>query len=852
MANIRYQSTFKNIDNIEYRISIVDTSYSGSVISNFEVSADLFTLDYDSGEDNYNPLVSSQLTINFQLFNNPQRNDTTLFSFLKSMVQQNTQLYYIKIEEDLGSGFFDYWIGNIVQNQSSYANAPIESGIEFQVIANDFGFLENKPFEQLSEFTPTAINLTTDIITYAAHGFVDGQVVKFLNVGTLGNVKVATNYFVYIVGANEFQICSSYENATADTPIVINLTGSTTTLPTMAYTDFGNYTLNGCLQLVNNFQGFGTDKFDFWNNINWFENSLTGIPNLNVLREIDTLLYNFYDFSDATNNINFIDIFKNIASLFGARLIQSNGKYYLIQLQNYTASTSTFRNASTSATINTRKAVNNTVGVSALKLLAGSIYSWVRPYSKIVDKQPNNKIITTYSGTISNLNFFARKTLNNIYGGFGNRVRVDTKSILETENAFYSPNFVTVTDFSNKNHYFECTYITGGITYYLGKTSGVLTWGTTFNFFYINFDISADDRGEWNSSFVTPELPNAGVVGVFNYKSVANLESASLGVPDRTLSNMNATITFLPRGFEGEEIFYNASLSPQPFDAISKELPELLLWDTYVTTGKGTMTISATGLATNSWQIGSASTNQYPIHELIVRNALALNYRAKQLIEGTIRGNYYPHELLTYDSIQWAIKRATYTAGSNQWNGEWFELTYNDSDIATAQNTANNGDNQNGQSSIVKFSNTGDIYDYIKQTDSNLKSLARAVNEVGNGLNSEIATRGNNDNNIYKYIDFLLTVVPFVARTASTYYKDDVITDLAVDSITKDVKPNDVLIIVNLVTGLTYKVTAAANANIGETSIPIDSFTFTSDMIDTCLVLFKMQRDADHHLEIVH
>lgn len=861
MANIRYQSTFKNIDGIEYRISIIDTSYSGSVISDFEVSDSLFELDYDSGDENYNPLVSSQLTINFQLFNNPQRNDTTLFNFLKAMVQQNTQLYYVKIEQNVGSGFVNYWIGNIVQNQSSYANASLVSGVEFQVIANDFGYLENKPFEQLVEFTPSAINLTTDIITHNSHGFVDGQVVKFLNVGTLTNVKLATNYFVYKINNNEFQICSSYENATADTPIIINLAGATTVLPTMAYTDFGEYTLNGCLLLANIFQGFGNDKFDFWNNINWFENSLTGIPNLNVLREINTLLSNFYDFSDSTNNINFIDIFKNIASLFGARLIQSKGRYYLIQLQNYTASTSVFRNASTSETISIRKSINNTYGTSDLKILAGSIYSWVRPYANIVLKQPRD-VINEFSYTdtpqynlfpgVSNL---VTVSINNVYGGLNSAFKVSLKTELRNPNAYYttlSAFLANYTDYTKKQHIYLITYTTGGTTYYLARVSGVLIWQTSFAVVEIDFNLTANDGGIYESLFTTPELPNSGVLGNLYVSANVYIETATGGAPTSVFAKDSLLVEFIPRGFTGKEIFHKAILSPQPFDAIARELPKLLLWDTSVRQGKGTMTIAATGNATNSWQVGTASSFATPIYELITRNALALNYRAKQNLEATIRGNYYPHELLTYDSIQWCLKRATYTAGSNQWKGEWFELTYNDSDIATAQNTANNGDNQNGKRGLVIPPTSGDIYDYMKRNNENIKYLASSIDFVNNSLNTEIAQRGNNDNNIYKYIDFLLPAIPFVARTAATYLTGDSVSSISVDLVTKDIKKDDVLTIVNLVTNITYEVVASSDTSVGSTSIPINEYTLVNDMLETCIILFKIERDTDHKLQIVH
>jgi hypothetical protein len=79
----------------------------------------------------------------------------------------------------------------------------------------------------------------------------------------------------------------------------------------------------------------------------------------------------------------------------------------------------------------------------------------------------------------------------------------------------------------------------------------------------------------------------------------------------------------------------------------------------------------------------------FNILELVVINAMAMNRSVKEIIACTIKGQYYPHQLLTYDSKQWHLKQATYNAQNNQWNGEWFELTYSETGISVAANTSN-------------------------------------------------------------------------------------------------------------------------------------------------------------------
>ena len=92
MGAIRYQTNGYSIDGIQYRISIYDKTYSGAIVSDFILDANFFELRYDSGADeNYSPIIGSELTLNIELFSNAVRNDSTLFTFLKNMIVQNSR-----------------------------------------------------------------------------------------------------------------------------------------------------------------------------------------------------------------------------------------------------------------------------------------------------------------------------------------------------------------------------------------------------------------------------------------------------------------------------------------------------------------------------------------------------------------------------------------------------------------------------------------------------------------------------------------------------------------------------------------------------------------------------------------
>lgn len=152
----------------------------------------------------------------------------------------------------------------------------------------------------------------------------------------------------------------------------------------------------------------------------------------------------------------------------------------------------------------------------------------------------------------------------------------------------------------------------------------------------------------------------------------------------------NMDCKFLENGNdENEKTTYRATISPKPFDPIEKQIEKMYLYDTEISKNKATMRVNyGTNPVTNNWIIGTASASTYNILELVVLNALAQNRAVKEIITATIKGNYYPHQLLTYDSKQWHLKQATYNAGSNQWNGEWWELQYDETNITTVANIA--------------------------------------------------------------------------------------------------------------------------------------------------------------------
>lgn len=638
MGAIRYQTSGFSIDGYEYRISIYDKTYSGAIVSDFILDSNFFELRYDSGADeNYSPIIGSELTLNIELFKSAARNDTTLFTFLKNMIAQNSQTYYIIIEEKVSGTYVNYWRGNVVQDQSTWNNDALEGGKSFKVTANDFAFLNELPFELLSTASP----------------------------------KVVAEY-----------------------PLRSMMNAALTKLG--IYDDFA-----------------GDILYYFLHNINWFETTipLLNRPNTDILYDILTNDSNFTELNEdeTQNTINYIEVLKTICIIFGCRLIQSNGRFWAIQMSNYANATSKFyqrgidNNNNTTVTVSPRVAVDNTSG--PLKILEGGSYAGIRPYFTVYAEKPrlNSLLIPENKKDLDNTNHMAstQKSIR-FTGGNNNKIEInfDTESNytgdIFIEDATYGkvrilPSFFTKT----QQKFILKIKNSAGTFYYLKNLGNTFTWTTTSSTVILNFPlIGLFFDGKLSGSLLTPVLPSFVFTEIYvenwsYFEGVYPIVAPGVPIAGDAYFKGKVSVLFLENGVAGDTTTYRATISPKPFDPTEKQIEKMYLYDNSNGSAKGLMNVNyGANPVTTNWIVGTGGGSTFSLLELVVLNALAQNRAVKEIITATIKGNYYPHQLLTYDSKQWHLKQCTYNAGSNQWNGEWWELQYDETNITTVANVA--------------------------------------------------------------------------------------------------------------------------------------------------------------------
>lgn len=117
------------------------------------------------------------------------------------------------------------------------------------VTVSDTNYITDNVYKVSSDqsvLTVSGATLASDTLTYTAHGYVTGDIIKFPTVGTVTGITTLLSYFVIRVDANTIKVATSFANAAAGTSI--DLGGATTTLPTMVRTDeYVNVRVEGTL-----------------------------------------------------------------------------------------------------------------------------------------------------------------------------------------------------------------------------------------------------------------------------------------------------------------------------------------------------------------------------------------------------------------------------------------------------------------------------------------------------------------------------------------------------------------------------------------------------------------------------
>jgi hypothetical protein len=453
------------------------------------------------------------------------------------------------------------------------------------------------------------------------------------------------------------------------------------------------------------------------NNMRWRDTKITHSTSTNYLNTLYVNQVAWYEFDqkEQTNKIPAVKALLDTTTVLGSRLVQSNGLFWFVQLENYVGSTVTFYNLSpqnaspSTSTVTPFATVDNSS--TDLVILGGASYEYYRPYSQaFIQKNIATNVLSTGTQLSSSKQtaYFGNGPLttgvllinNFISTGNGNKLCISGTIKLQSGQV-NNPSSILIKLFGLSLY----NSTTGQRTNFNGLNNTKLWNSTTGSSYNVQIFLPTNFNNTISFNIYTSELPSAvsqddridfsGIsVDITGFKTTSPFNTIT--VSSALMDSQTSTLYFLERGVFTNEIYYISSVNPPYFDAKKLEISnDLKTVDSEFGSGFGTLYANsiAAGNQTSNWVKTSSNLNSRALYDMVTTNALILHGKILQKLKGTIKGTYEANQLLSYDGLKWVLVSAEQDLALDEWNGEWLELTFASSTIDSAIN--NNGTTTN-------------------------------------------------------------------------------------------------------------------------------------------------------------
>ena len=635
MANPKLFSEFRSNYGHFYLIEIWDENYTGNDPDQFNVTGEGFQLNYSGQTDNiYSPIIGSSVSFGMYVQNSATN------AFLNNIKQYQQDRYFVKIWK----GEFSGEDANTWYNTSKVSDDGLVMSFspdEEQVVYLDFhwgGYIVQDIIEIEDTSQPYVLNIQAT----------DG-------ISKLADTLCGTSFFR--------QFTNQFINA-LDQVGVLGIYGSE----------------HPVLAVV----------------CDWWAQEMTYNANNNPLDELfaDFHAFDTIDEDGIITGKTWMEVLEQMCYLFGLRLYYSKGQYRLEQLFTREASSMyehRYKKDKTkidSESVSYNKTINQT---SNKARLAGNIFNFlpaVNNISVVVNKEPkaiNGVVSDEDAQPTTEVGFIASTPSNQIFFGFHHVGQVTINQPVGSAKIYMKLRLnVELYDFNNN------------VTYYLkrtftGMTPGAISWTTTQSgsgYEIIIGPLQEFDRDELlvtgNTSVVTPNVPEDGDVS-FDWEFV---EFVNKSGATHTLNAANQygwqmeTRNLTTTNGEGitNETIRTRAISPNTNikSNLSYELPEMNLFTGNGERGSLVKQYNVGSLLIKvpytNWREGNSGT-YVEIQKLVCQEFLKLMDAPIQKYMGRMFSSHDFRQRLTFDSKNWIQLGGTYSANSDEWDGEWFVIS---------------------------------------------------------------------------------------------------------------------------------------------------------------------------------
>ncbi len=646
MANPKLFSEFRSNYGHFYLIEIWDDEYTGTSPDQFSVTGDGFQLNYSGQTDNiYSPIIGSSVSFGMYV------QDSATTAFFNTLKQYQQDRYFVKIWK----GEFSGEDANTWYNTTKVSDNGLVMSFspdEEQVVYLDFhwgGYIVQDIIEVEDVSQPYVLNIQAT----------DG-------ISKLSDTQCGTSFFR--------QSTNQFINA-LDQVGVLGIYGSE----------------HPVLAVV----------------CNWWAEEMTYNANNNPMDEtwVDFHAFDTIDEQGNYTNKNWFEILSQICTIFGLRFYYSNGQYRLEQLFQRDASSMIQHQYKKDKTKidNASVSYNKTIDQTSNKArLAGNIFNFLPAVNDVaITLNQEEKAITGVTSTETN---DPTTQPGVISSALNNQVSIDFQHdarLLVTNNVnqqllyFKFKLKVTLFDFTNN------------VTYYLkrtinGTTPGAISWTTTQS--GSGYEVLIGHVQEYKTQWVLPTPPPnvpqpqsvKGTISVLTPAIPADgdmsfewdfVEMINYLGATRTLNASNSvkysiTTTDFRTSFGSiqNQVSRIRAISPSSANngGLTYTLPETSVFTGSGERGSLVEQINVGGLLVKipytNWREGNSGSYK-TIQKLVCQEFLKLMDEPIQKYMGRFYSSHDFRQRLVFDSKNWVQLGGTYSANTDEWDGEWFAIS---------------------------------------------------------------------------------------------------------------------------------------------------------------------------------
>ena len=641
MANPKLFSEFRSNYGHFYLIEIWDEEYTGNDPDQFNVTGEGFQLNYSGQTDNiYSPIIGSSVSFGMYV------QDLATNAFLNNLKQYQQDRYFVKIWK----GEFSGEDANTWYNTTKVSDNGLVMSFspdEEQVVYLDFhwgGYIVQDIIEVEDVSQPYVLNIQAT----------DG-------ISKLKDTKCGTSFFR--------QSTNQFINA-LDQVGVLGIYGSE----------------HPVLAVVSN----------------WWAQEMTYNANNNPLDEtwVDFHAFDTIDEQGVYTNKNWFEILSQICTIFGLRFYYSNGQYRLEQLFQRDASSMIQHQYKKDKTKidNASVSYNKTIDQTSNKArLAGNIFNFLPAVNDVaitLNQEPKAmKGVTWDNSNDPNLaiGLISSALQNQLTLVFNHQIKLFLNVNVNQNNIFAKLKLnVQLFDFDNN------------VTYYLKRTFSGMTpsapvWTTTqsgsgYEVFVGTFQEFSGQVTLGNNdviqvggptTIVTPPIPTDGDMTInWDFVGFVNTNGSVRGLNIGNSSSYKMTLQSVDTSFGSiqNQTTRIRAVSPNADvnGLISYELPETSVFTGQGERGSLVEQINVGGLLVKipytNWREGNSGSYK-TIQKLVCQEFLKLMDEPIQKYMGRFYSSHDFRQRLVFDSKNWVQLGGTYSANTDEWDGEWFAIS---------------------------------------------------------------------------------------------------------------------------------------------------------------------------------